>query len=580
MTQSIRFKLTLLFLATIVIPVFFIVIQLPNYYESLITEQQKSSMEETLTALSFDIETYLDDLERMTVTPYLNDDVMRALKDKSTPRWQSLTPYDQWYADQQLYATLPKFLRNLRKDILGTILLPMDGSVYVTAPGGYANQTVRDYPFERQSWYRQAVKADGNVAFISVHEQDYLQNGGTKVFSVARLIKDPDSQRPLGVMMADADTGALERIMRGIKLSSGKIAAILDDRGDLVYASAPISGEMLSQLASPGGFAEKELHEHFSTVRKSVPLANWEAVVLLPKSVIKQQLQHIYWIGLAFAGAGLLIALLLHVTVSRWLVTPFKRMVQVMKKVQRGDLNTFFPVRGGDEVAQLGRSLNTMISQLSEIIDREFRAALDRRNAEYRALQSQIQPHFLYNTLNGFIGLNRSGQSQLLERAILSLSGMLRYTLEQNDEVQLKEEIDFIAKYGELQRMRFVDKMRLDIELDPEAERVPIPKLLIQPIVENAIIHGIEPCDRACLLTIQARLKPPPGEAGASALEIRVADNGSGFNRHEVPAGVGIGNVRERLRYAYEEAVLHIESAVGEGTTVTILIPLKDVNGK
>jgi two-component system sensor histidine kinase YesM len=576
MRRSIRFKLTLLFLATIVVPVFFIVIQLPKYYLTLITNQQTSLLDGMLTALSFDIETYLDDLERMTVTPYLNDDVMRALKDKSTPQWDLKSPYEQWSADQQLYATLPKFLKNLRQDILGTILLPMDGSVYVTSPGGYANQAVKGFPFEQQSWYKQAVKADGNVAFTSVHEQDYLQNGGTKVFSVARLLKDPDSGRPLGVMMADADTVVLERIMKGVQLSSNAIAVILDGQGELIYASSAVPSDTLARLATVDA-PDNGLHARYSIVRKTMPPANWEAVVLLPKSVIKAQLQRIYWIGFAFAGAGLLIALLLYATVSHWLITPFKRMGQVMKRVQRGDLNTFYPVKGNDEVAQLGRSLNTMISQLGDLIDREFRAALGQRNAEYRALQSQIQPHFLYNTLNGFIGLNRSGQSTLLESAILSLSGMLRYTLEQNDEVQLKEEIDFIARYGELQQMRFIDKMQVSIETDPEAEQLPIPKLLIQPIVENAVIHGIEPCERKCTLRVQARIKRQADQADAW-LEIKVMDDGVGFNADEARTGVGLGNVRERLRFAHEHASLQVESVQGKGTDVTILIPLKDVN--
>jgi two-component system sensor histidine kinase YesM len=582
MRRSIRFKLTLLFIATIVVPVFFIVIQLPKYYEKLITDQQASLMEGTLTALSFNIETYLDDLERMTVTPYfLQDDVMNALKIKSTSKWNQLTPSEQYTYEQYLYTLLPRFLRNLRKDILGTILLPMDGSVYATSPWGSTNQTVKDFPFKEQSWYKQAVKADGNVAFISVHDQDYLLNGGTKVFSVARLLKDPDTQRPLGVMMADADTIALERIMNGVQLSPSAIAVILDESGGLIYANKPLPGDMLTQLATvdlPGN----ELNGRYSIVKKRMSPANWETVVLLPKSVIKKQLRRIYMVGVGFAIAGLLIALFLYITVSRWLVKPFKRMVLVMKRVQRGDLGTFVQVRGGDEVAQLGQSLNTMISQLGELIDREFRAALGQRNAEYRALQSQIQPHFLYNTLNGFIGLNRSGQSALLESAILSLSGMLRYTLEQNDMVRLKEEIDFIAKYGELQQMRFSDKMRMSIELDPEAAAIPIPKLLIQPIVENAVIHGIEPCDRKCTLMVMARLRRPasaPGAAGKAAeawLEIRVVDDGFGFLADERNEdGVGIGNVRERLRLAYDNASVRVESAPGAGTAVTILIPVK-----
>jgi two-component system sensor histidine kinase YesM len=577
MRQSIRFKLTLLFLVTIVIPVVIIVIELPTYYTKLIKEQESSLLDGTLTALTFDIETYLDDLERMTITPHLNDNVMRALKLKSTFQWQLLNPYEQFEAEQELYTTLPNFLKNMRKDILGTILLPMDGSVYITSPSGYANRAIEGYPFEEQDWYIRALKADGNVAFISVHTQNYLAGAGAEVFSVARLIKDPDSQRPLGVIMADADTVALDRMMEGIRLNEGSIAVILDDKKKLIYSSRPISDDMQRQLAA-GELIIHARNDSYSLVRQTVSRSDWQIAVLNPESAIKSKIQLIYTVGFWFAAGGVVIALVLYFTVSYWIVHPVKRMDMVMRRVQRGDLHSFYKVKGSDEISQLGTSLNTMISRLGELIDREYKAALGQRNAEYRALQSQIQPHFLYNTLNGFIGLNRSGQSMLLERAIFSLSGMLRYTLEHNDWAQLKEEIDFIMKYCELQQIRFSERIQVNIGCEPEASTILIPKLLLQPIVENAIIHGIEPCDRNCELRIEAVIETMPKQNGEQLLIIRIIDNGVGFMPGTEREDVGITNVRERLRLAFTGAEVYMESAPDVGTTVRIHIPLKDVN--
>lgn len=574
MWQSIRWKLTLLFVAAIVVPVVVIVIALPSYYQKSAAAQESSQMQDTLTALTFSIETYLDDLERMTITPYLNDDVMRALKLKSSRT--RLTPVDIFEAEQALSNTLPKFLRNTRKDILGTILLPMDGSVFITSPNGYVNQAVEGYPFEEQDWYIRAMEQEGKVAFISVHIQNYLQGAGAKVFSVARLIIDPDNRRPLGVIMADADTVALERMMQGIRLKNGSIAAILDDRRKLIYASHALSADMQEQLAA-GLPVVKAAEESYTVVGETVSRSNWRIVVLFPQSVIKTGLQRIYWLGFVFAACGLIIALLLYLTVSHWMVTPFKQMIHAMKRVQRGDLQTYYTVKGRDEIAQLGRSLNTMISQLGELIDREFRAVLGRRDAEYRALQSQIQPHFLYNTLSGFIGLNRSGQSVLLERAILSLSGMMRYTLEHNDWALLREELDFIAKYCELQQMRFGERLEVSIRCSPDTAEIPIPKLLLQPLVENAVLHGIEPSESACRLTIETELTESPDGRGAR-LEIRIGDNGVGFDSGAGREGVGVTNVRERLRLAYEGSDIRITTAKGEGTLVRIHIPLRDVN--
>ncbi|MFD2614876.1 cache domain-containing sensor histidine kinase [Paenibacillus gansuensis] len=576
MRQSIRIKLTLLFLFTIVCPVVIIVLALPSYYLQLIRNQQSTLMEGTLAALTSNIETYLDDLERITVTPYYHSDMMDALKMKAAFNWEGLKPFERFQAEQALSTALPNALKNLRQDILGTILLPMDGSVYITSPSFYT-APVKGYQFQSQPWYVQAVKADGRVAFISVHEQDYLDGARAKVFSVARLIKDPDSKKPLGVIMADADTVAIERIMSGLRLTSGSIAVILDDKGELIYASRPLDDGVRRRLAEGSPSVGGE-HDSYSVVSRKVSRSNWTIDVLFPESVIKVQQKRVYILGIALASGGFVVALVLYATVSRWMVTPFKEMVQTMKRVQRGDLQTFYPVRGKDEIAQLGSNLNTMIERLGELIDREFRAVLGQRNAEYRALQSQIQPHFLYNTLNGFIGLNRSGQRMLLERAILSLSGMLRYTLDSRDLVRLKEEMEFVSQYCELQHMRFAEKFNFEIRCSQDIETVLVPKLLLQPIVENAVLHGIEPCDRQCTLVVEAfRMESEDGTR--PAVEIVVRDDGAGFEPGSGRSGgVGFPNVSERLHLACEGSSIRVTSQAGEGTLVLIHIPIKEAD--
>jgi two-component system sensor histidine kinase YesM len=213
-----------------------------------------------------------------------------------------------------------------------------------------------------------------------------------------------------------------------------------------------------------------------------------------------------------------------------------------------------------------------MSIQLFELIDREYRAVIKQRDAEYRALQSQIQPHFLYNTLNGFIGLNRIGERKGLEKAILSLSSMLRYILEQKDISTLKEEFFFLEKYCELQQIRFQEKLNFKVVCEEAVTELRIPKLLLQPLVENAIIHGVEPLNRPCLVTIIARLDTSDS---SSKIVIEVVDNGLGFNIDEEKANarIGIANVSERIRLFFPQATLRIESNPGNGTKVTIEIP-------
>ncbi|MQY76316.1 MAG: HAMP domain-containing protein [Spirochaeta sp.] len=153
-------------------------------------------------------------------------------------------------------------------------------------------------------------------------------------------------------------------------------------------------------------------------------------------------------------------------------------------------------------------NLKTYADYAALVIDNFFKynELLEKRKAEYMALQSQIQPHFLYNVLNGLIGLNRLGDKKSLEKAIFSLKDMLRYTLEQAEWTTVAEEFCFLEKYCALQKMRFRERLEVDIRHDPETADLKIPKLILQPLVENAVIHGIEPLGRKGNLSISASI--------------------------------------------------------------------------
>ncbi len=219
-------------------------------------------------------------------------------------------------------------------------------------------------------------------------------------------------------------------------------------------------------------------------------------------------------------------------------------------------------------------TFGTFAGYAALIIDNFFKYGelLEKREAEYRALQAQIQPHFLYNVLNGLVGLNRMGDARGLESALFSLKDMLRYILDSSRWTSVADELAFVARYCELQRLRFADRLTVRIHHDEQASRCRIPKLLLQPVVENAVIHGIEPLDRPGLLTVEASMA---GENGRKVLHITVADDGIGFltGGTDGEERIGLANVRERLRIAYPDSRFFLESNPGAGTRISIEIP-------
>jgi len=570
--QTLRFKLTLLYLLFIVTPFIISAFALPYYIQGLLSKETQQLTSGTLTALSRNIETYLEDLDRLSTSPYLSDDVMSALKLKASGRYQTANAYTRLKADRALGTTLPQNLINTRSDILNTIIIPKTGPAYLASKGNQV-KLVRDFPFQEQDWYNLAVQSDGKAVFISSHTQNYLVNNqAPQVFSVARLIKDPDSRQPLAVILADADKNILEKITKDISFNVSSTIVVLDQNQHVLYANHALPEELQSQLAN---FKYRDVHESasYTGVSRKISASGWQIVVFLSSDEVKSKVRWIYIIAFLLSAGALIITFGVFLYFSRWIVKPFKKMNLIMNKVKKGDMTDRFNPRGKDEIDQLGISLNNMVSRLDELINQELRAKLAQKNAEYRALQSQIQPHFLYNTLNGFIGLNREGQTKQLETAILSLSSMMRYSLEDNQLTTIDREFQFLEKYCLLQQLRFEDKLSVQIHYDEEAASVTIPKLLIQPIVENAIIHGVEPDDKPNLVTIKAQVET---RNGMRYVTLTVTDNGTGFEAQKLDKSnqVGLSNVKNRLLMNNQNALFHLESSPGAGTKVSIQIPL------
>jgi sensor histidine kinase YesM len=218
--------------------------------------------------------------------------------------------------------------------------------------------------------------------------------------------------------------------------------------------------------------------------------------------------------------------------------------------------------------------LESFADYAAQVIDNAIvNAALRARNdAEYRALQSQIQPHFMYNVLNGFVALNRSGERAALESSLHALKDMMRYTIEHGRWASVSEEFAFLELYCRLQKLRFEERFSYSFALDEGAALLPIPKLLIQPLLENAVIHGIEPATRPCAVKVSARIE-------GDRLVLSVEDDGVGCDPSTIDEKkrIGIGNVRERLTLLYSSAVLELDGAPLSGFRARIAIPLAEL---
>ena len=261
---------------------------------------------------------------------------------------------------------------------------------------------------------------------------------------------------------------------------------------------------------------------------------------------------------------------------------PFKELSQVTDEIAKGNLSVRANVNTGVEATALSNSMNTMIDKINELLEQVTTEQIRLRKAEFELLQAQINPHFLYNTLDAIIWLAEAGEQKRVVGMVRNLSVFFRTSLNQGKDINsIKEEMLHVKSYLEIQHVRYQDILSYDIEV-PEALYIySIPKITIQPLVENALYHGIK--NKRGMGHISIR-----GEAGEKDFTITVTDDGIGIDEtrlRQVQSGIqnkvltgkdfyGLYNVCERIRLNFgEEYGIFIESVYGEGTSVRVILP-------
>lgn len=261
---------------------------------------------------------------------------------------------------------------------------------------------------------------------------------------------------------------------------------------------------------------------------------------------------------------------------------PFKELSQVTDEIAKGNLSVRANVNTGVEATALSNSMNTMIDKINELLEQVTTEQIRLRKAEFELLQAQVNPHFLYNTLDAIIWLAEAGEQKRVVGMVRNLSDFFRTSLNQGKDINsIKEEMLHVKSYLEIQHVRYQDILSYDIEV-PEALYIySIPKITIQPLVENALYHGIK--NKRGMGHISIR-----GEAGEKDFTITVTDDGIGIDEtrlRQVQSGIqnkvltgkdfyGLYNVCERIRLNFgEEYGIFIESVYGEGTSVRVILP-------
>jgi two-component system sensor histidine kinase YesM len=372
----------------------------------------------------------------------------------------------------------------------------------------------------------------------------------------------------------------------------GESVLLVNDEGQLLGSSETPQADLLPLLGSEDqtvSFRGKE----YVQVKLRSDKTNWTLLVLTPVSYVTKGLSVLRTVLLLSGGLGTLLFLIMSFVLSTMITRPIIHLIRAMRKSRLGVLTPNSEKVSTMELRELNYTYNGMVANMNDLIRVVYEKEVLQSRTELKALQAQINPHFLFNTLEAFNwSLEEKGEEELAGLVVV-MSRLFRYIIgnpnNKDEWVTLHEEVEQVRRYLQIMEMRMGDRLSWNILLDPQEATVPVPKLLIQPIVENAILHGVE--SRVGSGSVDITITPSIREGWTS---VKVADNGPGMDEDTLRAlyntleggppisskgtGVGLVNVQRRLKLYYgEEGVktdgLIIESKLSEGTVITFEIP-------
>ncbi|TYP76672.1 sensor histidine kinase [Paenibacillus methanolicus] len=537
-------------------------------------QEDKAKLSQTVRQLDY----MSDDISKFTFTLIIAERLQAFYK-----TYDRLDTFDQFKALQDTFTFVDGY-KGLRKEVTSYALVLPDGRAFWNAAGN------DDYFGERlkEPWYSNFIRSGAEFGFTQPHRMfaDQTPLSETTIISYVVTVRDIEKPgRTIGRFIVNLDYSHFQSVLDYSPF--GNLAWLSESGGEL-YAK-PSRGEPTAVDLAHGleNAAEKEgefrvnngylLVDRFETT-------DWRLATFISQSSLFDRAKIVlYLLGFFTLVSTSLILALMMPAIFR-ITRPIMRLYLAMNAVSSGNLQTSVQINTGDELEKLGNGFNRMTSQLRAHIEESIRHEKDKRELEMELLLSQMNPHFVYNTLNAVIYMAQKQGNADIVRMVSAFIRVLQDAVKLGGDhtlVPLSDEVALLRDYIDIQSYRYADMFRVEWALDAETLPCLVPRILIQPFVENAIFHGICPKDEPGTIRIAA------SEANG-ALLIRIEDDGVGIDPERLLTiweqrektsspglrHIGLGNTKKRLEHLFgSQASVRIESATDRGTCVWIRLP-------
>jgi two-component system sensor histidine kinase YesM len=450
----------------------------------------------------------------------------------------------------------------------------------------------------QQEWFQSAIGEVENQHFSTPHVQNIFVDKTYQYHWVISLSQEVDLTRngvpEQAVLLVEMNYATINQMMNRLNDSqNGQYFYLCSADGDIIYH--PRQMQIEYGLSEENNIVDAHLQEGVSTdtlngtsrsiIVSSISYTGWKLVGVVTDSSLQMSVGRLQYIVIMIVAIALIILVVLNRLISIRITKPIKDLTNSLSSLDEGSFNEDdIYVGGSEEIQQLGmttrRSMRTMNSLMQGIVKDEE----DKRKNEMDALQAQINPHFLYNTLDSIVWMIEANRNKDAEFMVTQLAQLFRVSLSKgNNIIPIEQELKHANSYLNIQKVRYKDSFAVKMELDPEADKYCTVKLVLQPLIENAIYYGVEGMDGDGVITIRSEKK-------GSDIYLSVIDNGFGMPQEQVDdllkpekkqvkkkkhgSGVGLVNVNERIRLRFGPGYgLTVKSELDEGTDITIHIP-------
>ncbi len=574
--RSIRNSIFIYFTITSLVAVLLIVISIYSRLSSQLYDTVKQENVNLVNRVDSSMEVYLRNIMKLSDTIYYG-----IIKNANL-------------SEDSIGEKLTLLYNNNKEQVSNIALISKEGEPISVVP---AARFRKNFKAEDEEWFVNALNKTENIHFTLPHVQKMFEKGDNSynwVISMSRAVEiTVGGSTEQAVLLIEMAYQGLEEVLDEVTLGNGGYIYLMDSNGDIIWHpkfELIASGRVKENNLVAAGYDDGSREEVFNgtsqtVVTKTVGYTGWKLVGVIKGTgislnMLKTRLFIVFVILLI-----IFIVIIINSYISFRVTNPIRELEKSVKALEEGNLDADIYMGGSYEVQHLGKSVQDMKFRIKGLMQDIVSEHEEKRKSEFDSLQAQINPHFLYNTLDIIVWQIENEKQSEAVHTVTALARFFRLSLGKGKNiVTVKDEIDHVKNYLMIQHMRFKNKFDYEFDIAEDVLELPSLKLMLQPLVENAIYHGMEFMDGDGLIMVKAWREE-------DELYLSVADNGLGMTEDKVEmiltgksasgngrgSGIGVKNVNERIKLYFGEAYgLTIDSEPDEGTTVIIHLPAKD----